>query len=70
LIQAYGGGRDQPLRRGQPRSTTLHGSVWVQAWYLPVIEFAGLGTTALIVVRRLGWPSRTSSPSAPSPSSC
>ncbi len=24
-------------------------SVWVQAWYLPVIEFAGLGTTALVV---------------------
>ncbi len=24
-------------------------SVWVQSWYLPVIEFAGLGTTALIV---------------------
>jgi ATP-binding cassette subfamily B protein len=24
-------------------------SVWVQAWYLPVIEIAGLGTTALVV---------------------
>ncbi len=24
-------------------------SVWVQAWYLPVIELAGLGTTALVV---------------------
>lgn len=24
-------------------------SVWVQSWYLPVIELAGLGTTALVV---------------------
>jgi ATP-binding cassette subfamily B protein len=24
-------------------------SVWVQAWYLPVIELAGIGTTALVV---------------------
>ena len=24
-------------------------SVWVQSWYLPVIEFAGLGTTALVI---------------------
>ena len=46
-------------------------SVRIQAWYLPVIEFAGLGTTALVVGIG-GWlvHRRTWSPSARSPSSC
>lgn len=29
-------------------------SVWVQAWYVPVIEFAGIGTTALMIAAG-GW---------------
>jgi ATP-binding cassette subfamily B protein len=52
VIQAYGreavevdrfAGRNRSLYRAHMRS------VWIQAWYLPVIEGAALGTTALVV---------------------
>ena len=44
------GRRDRPLRRGNRTLYDAHmRSVWIQAWYLPVIEFAGLGTTALVI---------------------
>jgi ATP-binding cassette subfamily B protein len=36
-------------RRNQGLFDAHMKSVWVQAWYLPVIEIAGLGTTALVV---------------------
>lgn len=52
VAQAYN--REASLTEGFARAnaglTDAHmRSVWVQAWYLPVIEFAGLGTTALLV---------------------
>ena len=52
VAQAYG--REDSLTAGFAHAnaglTEAHmRSVWVQAWYLPVIEFAGLGTTALLV---------------------
>lgn len=52
VIQAYGR-EDTEVERFVQRSRGLYDahmrSVFVQAWYLPVIEFAGLGTTALVV---------------------
>ena len=51
-IQAFGRERLQ-AQRFSVQNTSLERahmrSVFVQAWYLPVIEFAGLGTTALVV---------------------
>ncbi|MEZ5137063.1 MAG: ABC transporter transmembrane domain-containing protein [Acidimicrobiales bacterium] len=51
-IQAFGR-EDLETERFAERSDGLQRahmrSVFVQAWYLPVIEFAGLGTTALVV---------------------
>jgi ATP-binding cassette subfamily B protein len=52
VIQAYGRGPDQVERfdRANERLYRAHmRSVFIQAWYLPVIELAGLGTTALVV---------------------
>ena len=52
VIQAYGreGDRGRALRASQPHLYKAHmRSVWVQAWYLPVIEFAGAGATALVI---------------------
>ena len=52
VIQAYGREGVEVERFGR-RNRTLYDahmrSVWVQAWYLPVIEFAALGTTALVI---------------------
>jgi ATP-binding cassette subfamily B protein len=52
VIQAYGR-EDVETKRFFGSSRDLFRvhmkSVWVQAWYLPVIEFAGLGTTALVL---------------------
>lgn len=52
VIQAYGR-EDIEVERFTRRSRGLYDahmrSVFVQAWYLPVIELAGLGTTALVV---------------------
>lgn len=52
VIQAYGREDVEGERfvRGSRSLYQAHmQSVFVQAWYLPVIEFAGLGTTALVV---------------------
>ena len=52
VIQAYGREDIESERfvRGNRSLYQAHmQSVFVQAWYLPVIEFAGLGTTALVV---------------------
>lgn len=52
VIQAYGREDIESERfvRGSRSLYQAHmQSVFVQAWYLPVIEFAGLGTTALVV---------------------
>ncbi len=52
VIQAYGR-EDVEVARFGRRNRTLYDahmrSVWVQAWYLPIIEFAALGTTALVI---------------------
>lgn len=52
VIQAFGR-EDVEVARFAHRNRGLFDahmkSVWVQAWYLPVIEIAGLGTTALVV---------------------
>jgi ATP-binding cassette subfamily B protein len=52
VIQAYSR-EDVEVARFSRRNQGLFDahmkSVWVQAWYLPVIELAGLGTTALVV---------------------
>ena len=52
VIQAYGR-EDVEIDRFADENRALYDahmqSVWVQAWYLPVIELAGLGTTALVV---------------------
>jgi ATP-binding cassette subfamily B protein len=52
VIQAFGReGREIDRFAGANRALyDAHmASVWVQAWYLPVIELAGVGTTALVV---------------------
>lgn len=53
VIQAYGREGAETQRFGH-RNRTLYGahmrSVWVQSWYLPVIEIAGTGATALVVL--------------------
>jgi ATP-binding cassette, subfamily B, bacterial len=52
VIQAYGR-EDVEAERFVSGNRSLYQahmqSVFVQAWYLPVIEFAGLGTTALVI---------------------
>ncbi len=52
VIQAYGR-EDVESTRFARRNRTLYRahmrSVWVQSWYLPVIEIAGTGATALVV---------------------
>ncbi|MCC5952828.1 MAG: ABC transporter ATP-binding protein, partial [Acidimicrobiia bacterium] len=52
VIQAFGQ-EDHHIDRFSADNDELYDahmrSVYVQAWYLPVIEFAGLGTTALVV---------------------
>lgn len=52
VIQAFGR-EDLEVERFAGTNRELYDahmkSVWVQSWYLPVIEFAGLGTTALVV---------------------
>jgi ATP-binding cassette subfamily B protein len=52
VIQAFGRESEQE-KRFSNRNRSLYDahmkSVYIQAWYLPVIEFAGLGTTALVV---------------------
>ncbi len=52
VIQAFGREQLETERFGA-RNRSLFGahmrSVRIQAWYLPVIEFAGLGTTALVM---------------------
>ena len=52
VIQAFGRERTE-TRRFAERNRVLYDahmqSVKVQAWYLPVIEFAGIGTTAAVV---------------------
>ncbi|MBI2706673.1 MAG: ABC transporter ATP-binding protein [Actinobacteria bacterium] len=52
VIQAYGR-EDTEIGRFADENRALYDahmqSVWVQSWYLPVIEMAGLGSTALIV---------------------
>ena len=52
VIQAYGR-EERTVDRFTDQSMSLYDahmrSVRAQAWYLPVIEFAGLGTTALVV---------------------
>ena len=52
VIQAFGRERTE-TRRFAERNRILYDahmqSVKVQAWYLPVIEFAGIGTTAAVV---------------------
>lgn len=52
VIQAYGR-EDTEIRRFTDENRALYDahmeSVWVQSWYLPVIEIAGLGSTALVV---------------------
>jgi ATP-binding cassette subfamily B protein len=52
VIQAYGR-EDVEVGRFANENRALYDahmrSVWVQAWYLPVIELAGLGTTAIVV---------------------
>jgi ATP-binding cassette subfamily B protein len=53
VIQAYAR-EDVEADRFARRNRTLYRahmrSVWVQAWYLPVIEVAGTGATALVVL--------------------
>jgi ATP-binding cassette, subfamily B, bacterial len=52
VIQAYGRQDVETDRFGQSNTSLYRAhmdSVFVQAWYLPVIELAGLGTTALVV---------------------
>jgi ATP-binding cassette, subfamily B, bacterial len=52
VIQAYGRQDLETQRFGESNQGLYRAhmdSVWVQAWYLPVIELAGLGTTALVV---------------------
>lgn len=52
VIQAYGREGVEVERFGR-RNRTLYDahmrSVWVQAWYLPVIEIAAIGTTGLVI---------------------
>lgn len=52
VIQAYGREAAE-IDRFAHRNRTLYRahmrSVWVQAWYLPIIEVAGTGATALVV---------------------
>lgn len=52
IIQAYGR-EDVEVERFAHRNRSLYRahmrSVWVQAWYLPIIEGSALGTTALVV---------------------
>lgn len=52
VIQAFGQ-EDHHIGRFRRRNQRLYAahmrSVYVQAWYLPVIELAGLGTTAIVV---------------------
>jgi len=52
VIQAYGR-EDVETVRFAHRNRTLYRahmrSVWIQSWYLPVIEIAGTGATALVV---------------------
>ncbi|NLV55376.1 MAG: ABC transporter ATP-binding protein [Acidimicrobiales bacterium] len=52
VIQAHAR-EDVETRRFGRRNRSLYGahmrSVWVQSWYLPVIELAGTGATALVV---------------------
>ena len=52
VIQAYGR-QDLEIDRFETDNRQLYEahmkSVFVQAWYLPVIELAGLGTTALVI---------------------
>jgi ATP-binding cassette, subfamily B, bacterial len=52
VIQAFGR-EDIEVNRFTRRNRTLYDahmdSVRIQAWYLPVIEFAGIGTTAAVV---------------------
>ena len=54
VIQAFGR-EDIEVGRFQGENRTLYDahmdSVRIQAWYLPIIEFAGLGTTAAVVPR-------------------
>ena len=59
VIQAYGreGVEEERFGRGNRTLYDAHmRSVWVQAWYLPVIEFAALGTTG--AGDRPRWPDR------------
>jgi ATP-binding cassette subfamily B protein len=52
VIQAFAR-EDVEIGRFTERSRGLYDahmrSVWTQAWYLPVIEMAGIGTTALVI---------------------
>jgi ATP-binding cassette, subfamily B, bacterial len=52
VIQAFGR-EDVEVHRFGRRNRTLYDahmrSVWVQSWYLPVIEMAAVGTTALVI---------------------
>jgi ATP-binding cassette subfamily B protein len=57
VIQAFGREAVESARFDESNQSLYRShmrSVWVQAWYLPVIELAGLGTTA-IVVGAGGW---------------
>ncbi len=57
VIQAFGREELETARFDESNQSLYRShmrSVWVQAWYLPVIELAGLGTTA-IVVGAGGW---------------
>jgi ATP-binding cassette, subfamily B, bacterial len=52
VIQAYGREGVETSRFGESNQRLYRAhmdSVFIQAWYLPVIEIAGLGTTALVV---------------------
>jgi ATP-binding cassette subfamily B protein len=52
VIQAYGRQDEQTSRFADSNRGLYEAhmqSVRIQAWYLPVIEFAGLGTTALVI---------------------
>jgi ATP-binding cassette subfamily B protein len=52
VIQAYGRQKVE-AKRFEARNRSLYDahmrSVFVQSWYLPVIDFAGIGTTALVI---------------------
>ena len=52
VIQAYGREKVE-AKRFRARNRSLYDahmrSVFVQSWYLPVVDFAGIGTTALVV---------------------